>query len=761
MRFDLWSYGLVSLPLAGVLSMRTEPTRSPKADAEQSMAVRSILKARCGSCHGAQDPSAGLNLTSDRAILASGIIRAGNAKASVLMHRVLGSDGKPRMPLGFSPLSAAELATLSKWIDSGANFVAAPKAHWAYVAPSRPSLPKVSDPGWCRNEIDRFVMGKLDQAQLKPSAQASRVILIRRVTLDLIGLPPSPAEVDRFLADRSPDAYEKVVDRLLCSPQYGERQARPWLDLARYADTNGYEADYSRTMWPYRDWVIDALNRNEPYDQFTVDQIAGDMRPNASLSQRVATGFNRNVMFNTEGGVDQGEQRWLRLVDMVGTTSQTWLGITLQCAQCHDHKYDPFSQKDFYKFLAFFESADTPTLELRPELNDERRRLKAEIQSRQDALKGLKESPEGAKQQLNDLKKKLEAISGPTVLSFAENYKVRPQTLLRIRGGYLSPGEKVDADTPKSLARMPDGLPKNRFGLARWLVSKRNPLTARVQVNRMWENLFGRGIVETSENFGTQGAVPSHPELLDWLATEFLRRNWDLKAMNKLMVMSATYRQSSATTAKLTKIDPQNVLLARGPRFRMEAEMVRDNALAISGLLSLKMGGPSVFPSQPDGVWDSPYSGETWQTSAGEDRYRRGIYTFWKRTATYPAFTVLDATSREGCTVRRIRTNTPLQALALLNDPMYLEAAKGLAKRMDREGGTSPRSKLQFGFRLCVSRRPTPKESDRLFRLYRTVYAKYAAKPELAKALGSDAEDSARILLANVLLNMDETISKE
>jgi cytochrome c553 len=757
MKFGVKSYIWAALPY--VVLATSAPTPRQK---ELSSSVRTIIRAHCVTCHGATDPSAGLNLTTDAGILSISRVQNGDASSSLILQRVLGHGGKPRMPLGFAPLSTKDTALLAEWISAGTPLLAEPKKHWAYLPVVRPKLPPVSRQNWCRNDIDRFILAKLDKAHLSPSPEAPRETLIRRLYLDLIGLPPGPKEVEAFLNDRSGDAYERVVDRLLASPQYGERQARPWLDLARYADTNGYEADYSRTVWPYRDWLIDALNRNEPYDEFTLDQLAGDLRPGSTLAQRVATGFNRNVMFNTEGGVDQGEQRWLRLVDMVGTTSQAWLGTTLQCAQCHDHKYDPFSQKDFYRFLAFFESADTPTQDLRPELEPKRKAMREEIEKIQLKLKAASESERPLIQSdLDQAQKSLETLSGPTTLTLAENLKVRPQTLLRIRGGYLSPGERVDANTPKSLPAMGEWIPKNRLGLARWLVSPSNPLTARVQVNRMWETIFGRGLVETSENFGTQGSPPTHPELLDWLASEFMRRKWDMKAMNKLIVMSATYRQSSATNPRLRKIDPENTLLARGPRYRLEAELVRDNALSIAGLLSLKRGGPSVFPSQPEGVWDSPYSGETWTPSKGEDRYRRGIYTFWKRTATYPAFTVLDATSRENCTVRRIRTNTPLQALALLNDPMYLEAARGLAKRMWAEAGPSVPRQIELAFRYCTARKPTQKELYRLEDLYSKVIRKYESRQAAARKLAADPESAARTLVANVLLNMDETITKE
>lgn len=648
--------------------------------------------------------------------------------------------------MGFAPLSKADEDAIAAWIDGGASMAGASGKHWAYVKPFRIVLSKIRDRSGT-NQIDSFIQSRLNQEGLRYSPEASRPTLIRRLSLDLIGLPPTLEEVDAFVNDKSPNAYEKVVDRLLASPHYGERQARPWLDLARYADTNGYEADRNRSMWPYRDWVIRALNDNMPFDQFTIEQIAGDMLPQATIEQRVATGFNRNTMLNEEGGIDQGEQRWMRLIDQVATTSQTWLGTTMACAQCHDHKYDPFSQKDFYKMLAFFERSDEPSFELpSPELDPKREELKKKIAESEGKVK-----PE----ELQKLKNELNALRGPRTLVMSENQMKAATTHLRIKGGYLSKGGLVGADVPAIMPRLPKGERPNRLGFARWLVSQDNPLTARVTVNRIWEQYFGRGLVETSEDFGTQGARPSHPDLLDWLACEFMDSGWDQKHIHKLIVMSATYRQSSVLRDDLRERDPQNVLLARGPRFRLEAEMIRDNALAISGLLSLKMGGPSVYPDQPEGTWDSPYSGERWNTSQGENKYRRGIYTFWKRTAPYPSFVLLDATSREACTVRRIRTNTPLQALALMNDPVYMEAAKALASRMR---GESLDERLKLGFKLCTARLPSASEVRRLRDLYGGLQIKYRNDPEAAKKLGDDA---AMTVVANVLLNLDETITRE
>ena len=734
--------------------------------------VRPLLFASCVSCHGKAQQAGDLRVDSRAALLKGGasgaVVVPGKGKDSLLLKRVLGHGGMPRMPLGFAPLTAEQTNALTRWIDAGAPWPEGKAAakHWAYVAPKRAAVPKVKNAAWVRNPIDAFVLARLEKEGLKPSPPADRATLLRRVSLDLIGLPPTPEEVDAFVTDARPDAYERQVDRLLASPHYGERWARIWLDLARYADTNGYVKDGPRVLWPWRDWVIDALNRDMPFDRFTIEQLAGDLLPNATVSQRVATGFHRNTMRNEEGGVDQGEQRWLTQVDRVGTTGAVWLGSTVACSQCHDHKYDPFPQRDFYKLLAFFDSTEEPSLPLpTPEQTARKAQLDAQIAAETDK----------AKQEA--LKKEAAALRIPTTLVLAEKKGAAagvPTTPLRIKGAYLSPGEAVACGTPEALGVMPAALPKNRLGLARWLVSPTNPLTGRVQVNRAWEALFGRGLVETSDDFGTQGQLPSHPELLDWLATGFARPasapsgglGWSQKKLHRLIVTSATYRQSSRVTPALLAKDPENRLLARGARFRLEAEAIRDNALAAGGLLSRKVGGPSVFPDQPDGIWNVPYSGERWTLSEGADRWRRGLYTYWRRTAPYPAFLNFDATSREFCTLRRTRTNTPLQALTTLNDTAFVAASRALAKRMLSEAGPDPRARVVRGFRLCVARRPKDAEAARLVALYGRMRARYAADPEAAKALAGDgesdaAERAAWTMVANVLLNLDETLTKE
>jgi hypothetical protein len=696
------------------------------------------------------------------------------------------------------------------------------KTHWAYQKPVRPELPKVKNSRWERNPIDAFVLERLEKEKLKPSPEADRTTLIRRVSLDITGLPPTPAEVDAFIADKSRNAYEKLVDRLLASPHYGEKWARHWLDLARYADTHGYEADPFRTMWPYRDWVISAFNRDVPYDQFTVEQIAGDMLPEATQEQKIASGFHRNTMFNTEGGVDHEQARVETIVDRVNTTATVWLGSTLGCAQCHTHKYDPFTLTEYYQMFAFFNNADEPELELGTEEQvAKEKKLHAEIAKLKEMLKkatpeltaaqeawekgDTSKAPEGirailkvaaaertkkqkaelqdhfratlpefatTREQLAALQKEEESLKKelPKTLVMKEREQPR-ETHILVRGNFLNKGDQVHPGVPAILPPLPAGEPTNRLTLARWLMNPENPLPARVAMNRIWEQYFGHGIVETVEDFGTQGEAPTHPKLLDWLATEFARQGWSMKAMHRLIVTSATYRQSSRATPELVERDPYNRLLARGPRFRVPAETVRDIALQASGLLSPKIGGPSVFPYQPDGIWTQIYSGNKWEPSKGEDKHRRGLYTFWRRTSPYPAFTSFDAPSRELICTRRPRSNTPLQALDTLNDPTYVEAAEALAWRMMKEGGPDNARRIEYAFRLCVSRQPEAKETKRLLALYEEELARFESDHEAAQKMATSelgampdkvkAEElAAWTVVANVLLNLDETITK-
>ncbi len=636
--------------------------------------------------------------------------------------------------------------------------------HWAHQQPRRALLPDVKDKNRPRNPIDQFVLARLEKEGLRISPEADRVNLLRRLSFDLIGLPPTPEEVDAFLKESVADpqvAYENAVNRLLASPQYGERWARPWLDAARYADSHGFQRDDLRDIWPYRDWVIKALNNDMPFDQFTIEQIAGDLLPMPTPEQRVATGFHRCAPCNVEAGTDPDENRFNQIFDRVNTTATVWLGTTLECAQCHNHKYDPFTMRDYYRLFAYFnntpvetESIDkskkNPTVRfIGPylQLSRDMGKIDGESFVSDDAQTGKKRAPQHAMRSL----------------IMQEMDKPRTTHILK-RGNFLDPSERVEPGTPAALPGFAKDAPSNRLGLARWLASRDNPLTARVNVNRWWGELFGRGLVSTPEDFGIKGERPTHPELLDWLAVEFMDpqvklpgeaalRPWSVKHLHRLIVLSATYRQSSRITRELRDRDDENKLLARGPRFRLDAEAIRDNALAIAGLLSKKQFGPPVRPPQPDGLW-TKVGGEQYlyTVSTGDDKYRRGIYVIVRRSAPYPSFVNFDGTARLACSVKRLRSNTPLQALTLLNDSVYVEAARALAERVCREA-ENDESRLIYAFRLCVARLPSERELKVLQRL---LQEQRAARSKQAKA-----EELAWSDVAAALLNLDETITKE
>ena len=605
-------------------------------------------------------------------------------------------------------------------------------AHWAYTAPRAQQPPADGHP------VDAFVMAKLAANGLPPAQPADRATLLRRVTFDLIGLPPTPAELDAFLADASPEAYERVVDRLLASPHYGERWALPWLDLARYADTDGFNFDSPRAMWKWRDWVVDAHNRDLPFDRFTLLQLAGDLLPDGGDEGVLATGFHRNTMRNDEGGVDADEARWERLLDRATTTATVWLGATLQCAQCHDHKYDPITQREFFGLVAFFEPDDEVTLELPTPAQVQRR---AELRAHAERLAGS-QAPAA---ELAAAKKAANAAPVDSTLVLRHRAAVPATTTLRIRGAYDARGDTVAADVPKALGpALPAEAPRDRLALARWLVRQDHPLVARVHCNRLWGELFGRSLCSTPEDLGTQGAPVDHPELLDWLALHFVCSGWSQKALLRLLVTSATYRRSATVPASERASDPDNRWLARGPRSRLPAELLRDQQLAASGLLVPTLGGRSVFPLQADtsGVIPTNKADVRWRADTGDARHRRGLYTFWRRTATFVQYAVFDAPSREQCTVARQRTNTPLQALTGLNDPAAWEAAQALGARMQQQAGDE-RAQLAFGFRLCTSRWPDNEELELLA-------AAFAALPAAQRWP----------LVANALLNLDEAMSR-
>jgi hypothetical protein len=985
--------------VAGLFAVSAAPPPASKP-VDFQREVRPILSDKCFACHGPAETGrmANLRLDTKEGAFADRktyhIIKPGDSAASRLYQRVNHEKKPLRMPPPTSGLSLTEreIETLKRWIDEGAKW----ETHWAYIAPKRPELPAAKNKSWIRNPIDSFILARLEAENLRPSKEAARATLLRRVTLDLTGLPPSPEEIDAFLKDRSAKAYDKVVDRLLASPRYGERMAMHWLDLARYADTHGYHIDSHRDMWPWRDWVIDAFNRNLPYDRFTVEQLAGDLLPNPTTEQLIATGFNRNHMINYEGGAIPEEYLNEYVADRVDTTSTVFLGMTMGCARCHDHKYDPIKHRDYYSMYAFFNRVSEKGLDGRrgnalpmlrlgtPDQQRELDRLQFEIDERESRLsseyvdglidetgekilaslpqhprKGLvthyeldgsfadisggyrhgrvvrgevsfgdgpvadaasfngenaadlrdagmfkgpfsiavwlksggvnpmmcfdrgeawslsadesipledltrgahlyftaggktmrtarvygekwihavfsydgtttrawingKEHhllpgeqpikatassltiPRGFKGSIDDLRlydraldaseietlaihhpnattlsmqpdsrskeqkrrlreyfltrhapdwerrmfEELEEMRAqfkqldkavPTVMVMNEMAKP-PETHVLGRGDYRNLGEKVTADVPSALPPMAQGAPQNRLGFAQWLIDPSHPLTARVTVNRFWSLYFGNGLVKTLEDFGFQGESPSHPELLDWLATEFIRSGWDVKALQRLIVTSAAYRQASQATPEMIQRDPENRLLARGPRFRLQAETIRDTSLFAAGLLEEKIGGPSVFPYSPKGLWEdiafgNIYSAQVYPESKPEDLHRRSMYTFWKRTAPPATLNTFDAPDREKCTVRRPVTNTPLQALAMMNDPTFVEAAKALGERMKKTGS------LRLGFRLVTGRVPAAREEAVL-------------KPLLG-------EPDGWTLVASAILNLDEAITKE
>jgi mono/diheme cytochrome c family protein len=991
--------------------------------------VRPILARNCFACHGPDDKhrEAELRLDTREGAMAEHdgrhTIVPSNPAASELVKRILANEDQQMPPKDSGKsLTPDQIDLLKRWVAEGATW----GNHWSFEKLARPAVPALNSTKSPITELDRFVLARLVEVGLSPSPEADKHTLARRVALDLTGLPPDHTLLNAYLQDASPQAYERLVNSLLKSPAYGERWARMWLDLARYADTKGYEKDLARTMWRYRDWVIDAFNNDLPYDEFTREQLAGDLLPNASMEQQLATAFHRNTMINDEGGTDNEEFRVAAVKDRIDTTLQVWMGLTFGCAKCHSHKYDPISQREYYQFYAYFnQTEDADDFDERPKLATPTReqikqqtRLKAEIAkleqdrdavtpelnafadewtakvsasrgwvvltpkemsaasqstlTRQDDGSILAEAKSPAKETYTVVSPvdatrftglKLEALpdkshpkagvgrspnDGNFVLSsikvairragetteiplttakadFAQadypvehaiknpdfakrGWAVSPQqtqthtavftpaapimidkdaevivtldhqfefaypgfsigrfrlsissddnpsldptvpepilaivktptasrtaeqqtqlmkhiasfapstqsardqlaklnqelaapvpqtpilrelaegkkrtTKMHVRGNFLEQGDTVEAAIPASFHPFPATAPANRLGVSDWLTDPNNPLTARVAVNRMWAQFFGAGLVETQEDFGSQGQPPTHPELLDWLAVEFMTPTaspsetsphpWSMKRLCKLIVMSSTYRQSARTTTEMLQRDRFNKFLARGPRFRMEAEMIRDNALAVSGLLSQKMYGPSVMPPQPEGIWQSTYNTTKWETSKGEDRYRRGLYTFIKRTTPYPAMTTFDAPSRELCTVRRINTNTPLQALVTLNDPAFVETAQALARRMVKEGGPKLEERLAKGLELALIRPAQPDEVAVLAKLYETRRAHYAKYSEEATKLATDpigplpegvaaADLAALTAVGNVILNLDEFVTR-
>lgn len=907
-KYRLYLLSLIVLFLVGVYTLY-----SPEKSVDYNSDIKPILNKNCIACHGGvkksgefsmlfQEEAYSANESGKRAIV------PGSPEESEMIRRITHPDPNERMPPEGNPLPEEKVELLTQWIEQGAKW----GKHWSYQKPQSVTPPEV-DSDWVKNDVDRFILQKLQERELKPSTRADKATLLRRVTLDLTGLPPTLQQLRNFMDDNRPDAYERVVDRLLDSPRYGERWAAMWMDLARYADSKGYEKDAHRSIWQYRDWLIKALNEDKPFDEFTIEQLAGDLLPNPTDQQLIATAFHRNTMNNDEGGTNDEEFRVAAVIDRVNTTWNVWQGITMQCVQCHAHPYDPIRHEDFFKSYAYFNNTadeDVPSeapnfktfeREVDQQRLDEIKRwihqqttdpqestTKAQdftnlvrltepkihahsfdeikkgtitstnsylavehgghariknvdltgkdrllISYRTNRTSGVVEIRKGeptgkmigrwdvkdndgprsfditsisitpqegladlyfvfkdpgnngyvnmiewvlfhqslpgreqpgyeeTREKFYKLLNTSEVIETPVMVELQGNH-VRTTRVFE-RGNWLVHGDTVKAGVPDVLNPMPEEFPENRLGLARWLVSKENPLTARVTVNRLWTELFGTGIVETLSDFGSQGYLPSHPELLDWLAVQFMNQHdWSLKKQLKQIVMSAAYRQSSNVTPDLQEFDPNNRLLARGPRVRLTAEQVRDQALAVAGLLSDKMYGPSVMPQQPEGLWQVVYSGLEWKTSEGEDKHRRGLYTYWRRTNPYPSMIAFDAPSREVCVAQRVNTNTPLQALVTLNDPVYVEAARGLAERILEKAPQNTEQQLITGYRLAMFQDIKTDKLEDLKNLYRDTKAHFHQNPKAAEELTGkkDLELAALTIVSSAIMNLDEFITK-
>jgi len=714
--------------------------------------IRPILADRCFKCHGPDAGSREGNLRLDRRENALKALSIGKPEASALLKRVTSKSADERMPPAESgpPLTESETAALKQWIAEGAKY----ESHWSLL-PLKPQPAVALDKSPVG--IDSFVSARLAKAGQKLAPVADKATLLRRITLDLTSVPPTIAEVQAFLADDSPSAYEKVVDRLLASPRYGEHMAVEWLDLARYADTHGYGVDSYRIMWQWRDWVIKALNSNMPFDQFTIEQLAGDLLPKPTQDQLIATAFNRNHPIQLESGSPDEEFRVETVVDRASTAATVWLGMTMGCARCHDHKYDPISQEDFFRFYAFFNNVDERGVPS----------VYGDVNSHRGNHGPTLPTPEAGAL----LEQNASAPVVPSVMVMREMPQPRPTMVLK-RGAYDQPiGQPVVPGIPRAIGSVAANQRPNRLVLAKWLASRGNPLTARVTVNRYWQHFFGTGLVATSDDFGLQGSFPSHPELLDWLADKFIVLDWNVKQMHRGIVLSATYRQESRFTPWQLEHDPRNRLLGRGPSQRLTAEMIRDSALFSSGLLVEKIGGPPVRPFQPPGLWaEANYLSETnYVPDTGAGRYRRSLYTYWRRSVPPPDMEAFDAPSRDVCVGRRATTSTPLQALVLLNEPTRQEASRKLSEGLADKDPLA--AQITTAFRLILSRPPNAKELAALERMYNTSLADFTANPTAATTLltaGGTALPNAelipalaaRTLVVRVILNLDEAITK-
>jgi Protein of unknown function (DUF1553)/Protein of unknown function (DUF1549)/Planctomycete cytochrome C len=771
-------FGLALVLLAPAALAAQEPRKI-----EFNRDIRPILSNNCFVCHGPDNNKrkAKLRLDDEKDAHAK-VIVTGDALGSELFRRVVTDDAAKIMPPPRSKkqLTKQEIELIYEWIEQGAKY----EPHWSLIAPKKHELPKVKDAGWVRNDIDRFILARLEAEGIAPSPEADRRTLIRRLSFDLLGLPPTPGEVEAFVKDTSPQAYERVVDRLLKSQHLGERLAVHWLDVVRYADTAGYHSDNNRDVWMYRDWVINAFNKNMPFGQFTTEQIAGDLMPNATADQKIASGHNRLLQTTEEGGSQPKEYTAKYAADRVRNFSTAWLGLTLGCTECHDHKYDPFTTKEFYKLAAFFADVQetavgrqNPTPIPTPEQQAKLAQLDADIKATQKEIaESPKETVAPVQKKLADLQKQKADFTKTMPVTLITTAMTPRMVRILKRGNWLDDsGEIVAPGVPAALPSLKidkDKKRANRLDLANWLIAPENPLASRIFVNRLWMLYFGHGIVKTADDFGALGTWPTHPELLDWLAIDFQTSGGDIKRSIKQIVMSAAYRQSSKATPAMRERDPFNQLVARQGRFRLDAEFVRDNALAISGLLVPKIGGPSVKPYQPAGYWRYlNFPAREWANDKGESQYRRGLYTWWQRTFLQPSLLAFDASTREECTVERPRSNTPQQALVLLNDPTYVEASRVFAERIIKSSKETP-SRINTAFHLALQRDAGAAEVGILTKLYDKHRTHFDANPKDAVALLgvgfapaakeiAPAELAAWTSVARAILNLHETITRD
>ena len=774
----------MSRTLIGILLLSLTSQLSAEELIDYRRQIRPLLSNSCYACHGPDRANQENDLRLDvRDHAITSAISPGNADESEIIRRLLSED-EERMPPSDStrtPLTPEQVALVKKWIDQGANF----SEHWSYSQPDLPSVP-ATESRWALNPIDHFVVEQNASRSMDQAPDASPRVLIRRLYFDLLGLPPTPEQVRRFEENATQETYAKIVDELLSSDHYGERMAAFWLDLVRFADTCGYHGDQHREIAAYRTFVIEAFNENLPFDRFTVAQLAGDLLPSPTTQDLVASGYNRLLQTTQEGGAQAKEYRAIYAADRVRNVSTVWLGSTLGCAQCHDHKFDPFSAEDFYRFAAFFDDIEeaavghpSPNFELPTAKQQERlaeldrkiEELKTAVQAAESEEPQNAEKIEKSKQELKSAEENRNQVNGQVIRTLITKTSAPRMTRILPRGNWLDEsGAVVEPGVPVVLGTLtpPDEGTANRLDLARWIVSSENPLTARVFVNHVWRLMFGEGLVRTPDDFGSQGTFPTHPELLDWLACQFVDSDWNVKHLVKLIVTSRTYQQSSRMTAELRVQDLNNEWLTRQNRFRLEAEMIRDNALTVAGLLTSGTGGPSVKPYQPAGYWaELNFPKRKYQADSGANQYRRGVYTYWCRTFLHPSLAAFDAPTREECTAQRTRSNTPLQALVLLNDPTYVEAAKYFAKRITGEAGETDQEKLNWAFQEILARRPNDVELGVLRNVLDEQRKRYQSDTEGAAQISGETKEDANVAelaawtaISRVLLNLHETITR-